>query len=135
VTRGYHAWHGLGLTYPRLWIEQLEDLWLFPRLVDECRNLFANVCIVLVNKAEQELSIPRELLVHLVFDMTTSTWKVTFGVLLQLLEDPFDGTLSILRGNVGVNALVAQIVYVRSEIFLLLLHVVKRRRNLCLENG
>ena len=43
------------------------------------------------------------------------TWKVTFGVLLQLLEDPFDGTLTILRGNVGVNALVAQIVYVRSE--------------------
>jgi hypothetical protein len=50
----------------RLGIEKLENLRLLPRLGDEREELLPDLGIVLVDKAEQELALPRKPFVYVV---------------------------------------------------------------------
>ena len=83
-----------------------------------------------MDKPEEDLPLFGKPVVDPVFNVTGSPREIPQGVRLELRQNPLDCLLSIVRPDVGVDALVAQIDDVRSQEGFRFENVIERRRNL-----
>lgn len=111
-------------------IQQLQYLWLLPRLQDESVHFFSNLRVILMNKSEENLTLLSEPVVDPVLNVTGSPREISEGVRLELRQNPLNCLLSVLRSDVRVDALVSQVVDVRSQEGFRFENMIERRRNL-----
>ena len=111
-------------------IQQLQYLWLSPRLQDETVHFLSDFCVILMNKSEEDLSLFSKPVVYSVLNVTGSPRKISQGIRFQLSQDPLDCLLSVLRSDVWVDALISQIVDVWPQEGFGFEDMIERRRNL-----
>ena len=83
-----------------------------------------------MDKPEEDLPLFGKPVVDPVFNVTGSSREISQGVRLELRQNPLDCLLSVVRPDVGVDALVAQIDNVRSQEGFRFENMIERRRNL-----
>ena len=73
---------GGGRIVPR--IQELQDLWLSPRLQDKTVHFFSNFCVILMNKSEKDLALFSKPVVDSVLNVTGSSGQLSQGMRFQL---------------------------------------------------
>ena len=111
-------------------IQQLQYLWFSPRLQDETVHFLSDFCVILMNESEEDLSLFSKPVVYSVLNVTGSPWKISQGMRFQLSQDPLDCLLPVFRSDVGVDALISQIVDVWPQEGFRFENMIERRRNL-----
>ena len=96
-------------------IQQLQYLRLCPRLQGECVHFLSNFCVILMNESEEDLALFSKPVVDSVLNVTGSPGQISHGLRFQLGQNPLDCLLPVLHSDVGVDALVPQIVDVRPQ--------------------